>query len=39
MAETGMGERFRQQKRVAEFITDAFLQRTHVSASDKSPAR
>jgi hypothetical protein len=30
VAKAGMSERLRQQKRIAEFVTDAFLQRTHL---------
>jgi len=31
VAKAGMSERLRQQKRIAEFVTDAFLQRTHLA--------
>jgi len=30
VADAGMRERLGKQKRIAEFVTDAFLQRTHV---------
>jgi hypothetical protein len=30
MAYAGVRERFRQQKRIAEFVTDAFFERCHV---------
>jgi hypothetical protein len=31
MADTGMRERLRQQKRIAEFVADALLDGAHVS--------
>jgi hypothetical protein len=37
--ETGMSERLGQQKRIAELITDAFLEWTHITVFDKSRVR
>jgi hypothetical protein len=31
MAYAGVRERFRQQKRIAEFVTDAFFERCHIT--------
>src|SRR6266705_224829 len=39
MAEARMGQRLGQQKWIAEFVTDSFFQRMHVSASDKFRAK
>src|SRR5437763_12259653 len=38
VAETRVSERLRQQQRIAKLVTDAFLQRTHLIAFDKSRA-
>ena len=38
VAQAGMSQRFGQKERIAKFVIDAFLERVHLSASDKSRA-
>src|SRR5437762_11557303 len=39
VAKAGMRQGLRQQERIAKFVTDAFLERTHATAFDKFPGR
>jgi len=39
VAEAGMRQCLRKQERIAKFVTDAFLERTHATAFDKFPGR
>jgi hypothetical protein len=36
VADTGMSERLRQEKRIPELVTNPFLERTHITVFDKS---
>jgi hypothetical protein len=38
VAQTRMRQRFREQEWITKLMTDAFLERTHINAFDKSPA-